>query len=709
MIRVGPRGFALLVEELSSLVPERFDFPKTSTVVADWPLTDRDARIELGPVPQAIALHGVDVVMLEGGIVRLRALVDVAVEGPATLYNALAGLGSERCEIRLRLSQVRAEADFQLRDAGGQIRAELVRVDATSRESQRTVSISGCTVGDLYTRLSETLGIQSDVGTKAWLETFARERVPPLIEGALAGQSIRGQVGTGPLSYTVQLSQAQSDASGLVLRADVAVDPRSQGFASCLAVSAPPLAPSCEKPAAPPAATDAMYGASFSAGLVNRALHATWRAGLLCIDSNRLDLPEIAASVEKLAASLGLPAGSRVVFRISPKFPPYVSFTQRDGARLHFDELDLELQLAISDGRSGSLRLLASFSVAASPRVDPATNSLGLDLEAVGVEKISLGHVDQAQAAIQLDPARLQHFISDVVVPLLRRQLEQSQLSPSVVQAGAYYAVLQHIFVADDYVSLQVDAIKPPDAPDALPPDTRLIDGPTGLVGPRLLPLKVAGVDNVTPPALLRFQASVDGGPWSAPRFGGLVEVVTHGGRHQIAVAAVDLRGNVDPTPFALAVEVDDISPEVQITRRPEELIDSQTIDVGFAARDDRSAPAALSFSAELLRISDDGGTLEVVERQELPAGTSSARLRARGNGLFRVRITASDQAGNVGSAEVGVVVEGGGCHVVTTSRSSAPIWPILLVVSFALPLGVRRGVRKGQRPPRAARAASSP
>jgi hypothetical protein len=691
-VRVSPAGFSFVVEEIRGLIPDRIDIPSISAVVMDWPLTDHDARVEMGPNPGVVTLHGMDFVMVNRGALRMRMTAGIHVSGLAVVSNAYGGFGSDRCQVDLQLPRVQFEADFELQTYGNHIRVELSAVRASSNDQQRVVRISDCAIGEIYQALSNTLGKETEVGTQQWLEEFARVRVPPLLEQALR-QSLDTSVLDRPLRFQAELRDAQTSAEGLVLRADVGVEPTTQGFAGCLAASAPPLPPPCETAAPPPVVSDAMYAVSFSEGLINRALHATWRSGMLCIDSSRLELPEIAETVENLSPTLGLAPGSRVSFQVTPLKPPLVQFSQRDGARLMFDDLELRLQLSGgAEGPSGSLQLRASFSVAAIPTLEQTTNSLGFTLGSVGVRQLQIGQPGQPPSPLQLDPARLQRFISDVVLPLLRRQIERSQLTPSVVQAQSYLLALRNVFVADGYVSLQGDAHRPSAVTDRTPPDTQLLEAPKSLVGPQILPLKVSGVDAQTPSALLRFQVRVDGGAWSKARFGGSVDVVAHGGQHQVEIAAVDLQGNADPTPLTVSLIVDDISPEVQVTTQPADLINEEQFSVSFIARDDRTPPGSIRFTSELIRVQDEGGALEVIERRELARGTNTAQFSAPGEGLYRARITAHDEAGNVGSKEVGVIVQDAGCTAGPASARRTCIVLVLLLAFWA------RGRRPGQR-----------
>ena len=92
---------------------------------------------------------------------------------------------------------------------------------------------------------------------------------------------------------------------------------------------------------------------------------------------------------------------------------------------------------------------------------------------------------------------------------------------------------------------------------DNTPPDTALTSAPPGEVNVTELPLSFTGTDNLTSAANLLFAWRLDGGAWSAftPATSTTLTGLTEGS-HTFEVSALDLAGNEDPTPAAVAFTV---------------------------------------------------------------------------------------------------------------------------------------------------------
>lgn len=85
---------------------------------------------------------------------------------------------------------------------------------------------------------------------------------------------------------------------------------------------------------------------------------------------------------------------------------------------------------------------------------------------------------------------------------------------------------------------------------DATPPETTLTSGPPAVLRGASATFTVTGADNRTPLPALRYAWRLDAAPWAAPAELSTVSFPALGaGPHVVEVAAVDLAGNVDPTP----------------------------------------------------------------------------------------------------------------------------------------------------------------
>ena len=99
---------------------------------------------------------------------------------------------------------------------------------------------------------------------------------------------------------------------------------------------------------------------------------------------------------------------------------------------------------------------------------------------------------------------------------------------------------------------------------DTLPPVTTITDGPTegATVCGDAVTFTLAGSDNYTLAANLRYQYRVDGGLWSAVQTAATITLTgLSDGPHTFEVAAVDEAGNVDPHPVKRTFTVDTAPP----------------------------------------------------------------------------------------------------------------------------------------------------
>jgi CSLREA domain-containing protein len=124
-------------------------------------------------------------------------------------------------------------------------------------------------------------------------------------------------------------------------------------------------------------------------------------------------------------------------------------------------------------------------------------------------------------------------------------------------------------------------------ATDTTPPDTTITDGPEGENGNLTVEFFFTGSDNATPPELLEFECSTDGGvtfeACSSPET--LADLAL--GPQSFQVRAVDLAGNVDPSPATREwTVVDLIAPETSLDVTPEDVTEATIASFTFSSDD---------------------------------------------------------------------------------------------------------------------------
>jgi MYXO-CTERM domain-containing protein len=672
-LRVNNRGLGFVIEQVKPLIPSQIDVPAITQTLVDWPLTDSDAVVHIASTSAVIKVTKL-VAQMDEGALRVQGEADIVTGGSVVVDNPYLGLGTANCDADVRLTKLTLDLALQLRTEGGGVRAEVNRAKISFDPSSE-IALKGCTLGNVLTAVVDFVRSHFMGTIQSQLESIAKDKLATMIATKL-GETIQVSKEVQGFVFTGRLDTLSTDDAGLAVTLGVGIGAKDPAAAPCVASSNIPQPQSCAgAPAQISPQADAMFAAGISEAVLNQALHTIWRSGKLCVNSADLKLATLTQGMEKLAAGLGQPKGTQLGFAVRISEPPRVRMTQQAGVEVLVKGLFVKLSLTPPGGPVNEVALAVDLAVAGTPWIDPAGNVVSLDLEKMVIGRLEL--LNQSQ--IKLDPARLERFLSTVAVPVLRDRLASAPLTASVMNIKDVLVHLRSVHVADGRLAAYVDAYANAPSGDKVPPQTLLLKGPEGDVAPQVLRLLVAGQDNLTPAPLLRFQARVDGGAWSEPRFGGRVDVTVTGGTHVVEVAAIDLDGNV-AAPVRIPVRVDDVMPQLVITSRPESFVTTREIEVEFAARDDRTPVEQLRFTAELYRVPDAGGMPELVRKLET---ASPARLDGLDDGVYKLRVIVTDLAGNVTSEDIGFSIAGGGCAL-GPAASPSPFALVLLALALA-------------------------
>jgi CSLREA domain-containing protein len=172
-----------------------------------------------------------------------------------------------------------------------------------------------------------------------------------------------------------------------------------------------------------------------------------------------------------------------------------------------------------------------------------------------------------------------------------------------------------------------------PPGTDERPPQTRISSAPAAQSSDTTAVFGFRGTDNATPGPYLSYRCSLDGGAFE-PCAPGVSHPGLALGAHTFAVVAVDLSGNVDPSPAEHAwtvvpPPVDTTAPDTVIADGPDPTTVSQEARFAFAADE-----AGTGFQCSL-----DGGPWT--------ACTSSRTYTGIGVGQHTFSVRAVDAAGN--------------------------------------------------------------
>ncbi|MCA9664065.1 MAG: hypothetical protein KC503_00710 [Myxococcales bacterium] len=716
-VRIGPRGLGFIAETVKPLVPTSIDVPDVDKVVLDWPITDNDARVKMSGVKASVDLKDLRI-FSNGTSLHLAAVVDVGANGPVQIDNPYVGFGSASCQLDVALKKLSVDVGARIDMDAGHVKVEITDAKIDFDEQASRVALTGCTLGEVLSAVVKFIKNHFSGAIKSLAEKIARDRVPPLLEARLAGTLEKsGQI--NDVSYTARLDALKADFNGV--QADIGAQlgfAAPAGGAPCLAgVDTTPPA-TCNGPAPQlSAGIETMFAAGINEALLQSVVHSAWRAGKLCIDSDALaqSKPELLSKLDGLGTMLGQPAGTKMSFQVKIGRAPRVRISEAFGLLLDLDELEISMQLTPPNAPAGGMRILASLTVGAKPSVSPESGAITVSLRQAVVKRMELLGAQPGTPGFGMDPARLTRFIDTVGMPLLQKRMGEIQLSPSVIGleglaqsqsaspigaiAGNLLVELKQIQMRDGYAAAYLDVHRKQVTDDRQPPATSIVEAPNGIVGPAMIKIVVTGNDNETPAALLRYRYRLDGGQWSETTYNRRIDVVAAAGQHEVEIAAVDQQGNVDSSPVRVVYSVDENPPDLQVSKVPPNVLEEPTATVHFSGSDDITPAAQLAYRAELFRQPQGGGAPELVSQGEWLVGAAFASMQPTGDGIYTMRVTVRDGAGNVTSKDFGFVVHsGGGCSVGASPSTATSTLPLLLGLLALVGIARRRRRRRSAR-----------
>ncbi len=692
-VRINSSGLDFVAQKVEALLPTEVAVPALDAVVVDWPMTADDARVQTDPMAAAINLRDFRL-YFAGPNLHIAMHADISAGGPVKVLNPYASFGSADCQANLQLNNLHIDIGAQV-TTGGRVQVTVNDALITFDESS-IIALEGCTLGNILTKVVGFIRNHFMTQVEGKLQDIAKAKIPQLVQAKLS-EAIGFEGEIKGFTYAAELEAIDSDPYGVevILGAELGL-PVPTTPPPCLAGVAPErLAPPASCTGIMPRLDKqqpAMFGAGVSETLVNNILHSAWRSGMLCMTSEELlhNKPALAGALNALTSGLGMP-DARLGFAFQVKQPPYLRLSE-SAASLELNEAHLQISLVPKSGAPGELTIETNLVVQVNPTIAPRAGTVGIDLRRIAVRKLKVvgkGGV----AGLPLDAARVERFLEVVLVPALQQKVAGMALSPAVIGFDAYLVDLKAIRIRDGFLGAYADVYEPQETDDRISPETALVEGPGGLVGPQMVTVYVAGQDNETPASLMRYSYRVDGGAWSEPSFGRRIDTASTSGVHRVEVVAVDLQGNSDESPLFLEFEVDADPPAVQIVRRPPQLVDGDVAQVTFHGIDGRTPAAGLSFQVQLFRVPDGGGVPEVIETRPYLVNVDRARFEGLENGVYRIRVTARDEAGNVSSEDAGFAVEQGGCSL--GGRPTGTGLGLLLLLAVALARRVRLGSRR--------------
>lgn len=698
--RLSPSGVEFLEAQLPTYVPTYLRPPAVTVQVADpcpgskaiW-LTQRDTEVYL-------SLDAFDLKLPQDGTLRVDVTLSAVAWGEAFIENPYFCFGSATCQDELWIDGARAIIDFAAWvDATGKPRVQVAKIDLELSPNQIDFTLSSCPIDDI-------VNLVVDVG-KDWamdfmlakVEEMAQQQIGPRLEAMLAGFASYDGV-TGSSDFSAKLTSVTVSPSGIGAAVDIDLTSR---YPAAACVGADPGDPAPQPGPAPnlAAGVNAHVGLSANLGLVDDALYHVWREGFMCVTPESLGALGISLDLDHIAGLLpGFPAGTTFSLAATVTMPPRVEGAAGEVATLTLviEGVEIDLFAHTPDGQTRSLHLELDAAVSASVALDPSINALVLEIGDVRLTDLVVEDELGLEEA-GFDFARIHKLLEERVLPRLADQLGAMPVTGPVFGGLAgYYAILREVRTTTAYLLAKADLFRAP-ADDRNPPDTFIAQRPSRPVRPSQAAILVDGTDAEIPTELLRYVVSVDGAAGS-PTYVKKHKIGEEGrtATYRVSVAAMDLGGNVDPTPAVADVTVDGVSPDLRLLEYPRGTIATATPVVTWTATDDVTPAEALEPRARIYRIRPDRSG-ELVDEQDLGAGSASGKLILDPGTEYRVILDVSDEAGNVSSEAFLFTVSpdapapgaGCGCEAAGRGGRSPAAAALLLATVVALRLRRRR------------------
>lgn len=669
-------GVDFIADQVPSYVPKVFEPPTFAKSFACMDFEQRDTTINL-------SIDKVEIDMPSDGQIRVMLDFSGSVDGELYADDLYACFGEVTCQDTMTVDKASALLDFDVQVVDGQpnVRVREVNLEVNPDDFAFDLNECGFTGSVLTTAIGFAEGwILNYIEDK--VSSIAEENLAPMLENMIAGLSMEA-----PYAHA-RIMDMYTPNDGLSLTLDVGLR-SNEGGVACVA-EYDKGAPAREAGAAVPnlqAEDGSDVNLAVNLGLLNQGLYSAWQQGLLCIDNNVLFALGLDVDLDIAGTLLpGFPAGTDFELEVAFSDYPKVNGMTADGAGLVADisGVIIDLHGDRPDGTRNTLHVEIDLEAQAELLVNPADNAINARL--IGAEIKSLRMSDEREATGDgFDVARIQQLVHDHILPKMLGELAPIPLTGSVFSVADYAIMLRKLDSNKAYLSAGVDLFRVPEN-DTNAPDTEITGVPSAVSNPHNAVIHLGGNDQEIPSELLQYEVAIDGvkRPLQFVRDLHLGEAgVT--ATYEVAVSAVDLSGNVDPTPATASVLVDGVVPYVVIQGKRVRRGDEGAVPVSWTMRDDSTASEGLSVRVEVYELTDpaDAVSTRLVSSQELPAGTTETSVElTESGGVYRVEVHVTDEAGNDSESSMLLnMASTGGCSVGGQSTSGSLL--LLLALGF--------------------------
>ncbi len=659
---LSQKGLDFIAEEAPLYIPKVLQPPTFGQSVACVDFEQRDTVINL-------SIDDLKVYMPEDGRVRIEFDFSGLATGELYADDIYACFGEVTCQDTLDLRKATAILDYELRVVDGKTRA--VSRNTQLNVSPNDIELQFTDCGFTGDALSSAVGF-----TEEWLLSYVEELVEDVVERKLGDyleRTLDGFVFEGSLSlasYKAELTNMTLAGGGLALGIDAdivdkfAPAPCVEKFDKGGPLDFPGQAPDLTGPNA--------YHANLAVnlGLLNKGFYTFWRRGLLCLSDQHVRALGAELDFDTIGALLpGFPPGTEFSFEFGMEDYPRMRPHDSDNSQVsfHFSGVTIDLHGDRPDGTRNTLHVEIDMSAIGTVGINPTTNAIYAQLDGALIERMVMEDERKVVGA-GFDVARITQMVHDHILPKLLKEMGPVPLSGPTFALGEYAVLLRQMTTNDAYMSAGIDLFKIP-SEDTGVPETTIDSYPTNIVNPRDSVIYVNGTDKEIPSELLQYVVTINGEA-AAANFVRAYRVGEAGktDSYLFQVAAVDLNGNVDPTPQEVVVTVDGIAPQLVISGLRIRKASEGPAQINWSMSDDLTDASALTVRVEIYEVEDptDALSTRLIRTMELAPGTTAATVELdEPGGLYRVEVHASDEAGNDSESSMLLTVPtSGGCSV---------------------------------------------
>lgn len=562
--------------------------------------------------------------------------------------------GALRCNDELNVREGNAVFEYDISILDGDAQAIPKDVSFSILPDDVELGVSQCEGGEATGKtFNDLFEFSKDwllVALESTLAEFAEENLGPYLEGLFGGFNFDGTVGIA--SYNANLQDLDVEVDGMRFRIagdmidSFGADPCIASFDNGSPSDLPGLTPIIDGPNA------SHIGLAINLGMVNKALYTVWRRGLLCLTDQRIQAFGVELDLGSIGGLLpGFPAGTELGVELKMSKPPNIRPEDSTNSTLTVEikGVLLDLHGDRPDGSRNTLHVELDVEATATLSVDRTTNAIVAHLDSAKIFRMVIEDERDA-AGTGFDVARIVELAEDHILPELLEELGTISLSGPAFAFEKYALILRNLLTNDAFLSMGIDLFRIPEIDNGLP-DTAIVESPNGPSTPSKAIVKVVGDDVEIPLELLQYQVTIDG-VTAEPSFVQDIQVGEAGvsKTYQVAVAAVDFAGNIDPTPAEVEVVVDGVSPTVSVVGSRSRPANKGPVDISWSMSDDLTSTGTMSVRVEIYEVVDPADVLSAVliDSQDLSPGVTSTQVEITGSKrIYRVEIHAFDEAGN--------------------------------------------------------------